>query len=62
MEPVKHRAIYEKYTTRQYMRASEFVLKWFTLNDVQYLLVPTNGDHVPESTPLGDDYLELPPF
>ncbi|KAJ2878999.1 B-type cyclin [Coemansia aciculifera] len=62
MEPVKHRAIFEKYTARQFMRGSEFVLKWFTLNDVQYLLAPTNGDHVPEPTPLGADYLDLPPF
>ncbi|KAJ2833873.1 B-type cyclin [Coemansia furcata] len=63
MDPVKHRAIFEKYTARQYMRGSEFVLKWFKLNDVKYLLVPTNGDHVPESQrSLGADYLDLPPF
>ncbi|KAJ2487399.1 B-type cyclin [Coemansia sp. RSA 2050] len=63
MEPVKHRSIYEKYTSRQYMRASEFVLRWLQLNDVKYLLVPTNGDHVPESQrSLGADCLDLPPL
>ncbi|KAJ1824663.1 B-type cyclin [Coemansia sp. RSA 2671] len=63
MEPVKHRSIFDKYTSRQYMRASEFVLKWLQLNDVKYLLVPTNGDHAPESQrSLGADCLDLPPF
>ncbi|KAJ2331198.1 hypothetical protein GGI00_003366, partial [Coemansia sp. RSA 2681] len=47
--PLKHRAIFDKYTSRQYMRASEYVLQWFKINDVKYLLEPTNGDHAPES-------------
>ncbi|KAJ2467293.1 B-type cyclin, partial [Coemansia sp. RSA 2320] len=38
MEPLKHRAIYDKYAQRQYMRGSEFVLQWFRINDVKYLL------------------------
>ncbi|KAJ1662220.1 B-type cyclin [Coemansia sp. RSA 25] len=49
LEPLKHRAIFDKYTSRQYMRASEYVLQWFKINDVKYLLEPTNGDHAPES-------------
>ncbi|KAJ2743289.1 B-type cyclin [Coemansia sp. BCRC 34301] len=63
LEPAKHRAIFEKYTSRQYMRASEYVFEWFKINDVKYLLEHTNGDHVPESrTSLGADYLNLPAF
>ncbi|KAJ2353235.1 B-type cyclin, partial [Coemansia sp. RSA 2618] len=48
MAPRKHRAIYEKYADRRFLRASEFVHQWLKNNRAQDLLVPTHGDLEPE--------------
>ncbi|KAI8323280.1 hypothetical protein GQ54DRAFT_114954 [Martensiomyces pterosporus] len=54
MSPRKHRAIYEKYADRRFLRASEFVHQWFKMNDPKSLLQPTSGDHSPESGVFAD--------
>ncbi|KAJ1812925.1 B-type cyclin, partial [Coemansia sp. RSA 2598] len=50
MQPRKFRAIYEKYSERKFLRASEYVYQWFKVNSPEILLVPTNGDHAPEQS------------
>ncbi|KAJ2663233.1 B-type cyclin [Coemansia sp. RSA 1199] len=48
-QPRKHRAIYEKYADRRFLRASEFVHQWLAKNSPEALLVPTRGDVEPEA-------------
>ncbi|KAJ2140775.1 B-type cyclin [Coemansia sp. RSA 564] len=48
-QPRKHRAIYEKYADRRFLRASEFVHQWLAKNSPEDLLVPTRGDVEPEA-------------
>ncbi|KAJ2595469.1 B-type cyclin [Coemansia sp. RSA 1722] len=50
MQPRKFRAIFEKYTDRKFLRASEYVYQWFKINPPELLLVPTNGDHAPDQS------------
>ncbi|KAJ2501842.1 B-type cyclin [Coemansia sp. RSA 1972] len=46
-QPRKHRAIYEKYADRRFLRASEFVHQWLAKNSPEDLLVPMRGDVEP---------------
>ncbi|KAJ2366224.1 B-type cyclin [Coemansia sp. RSA 2611] len=48
MQPRKHRAIFEKYADRRFLRASEFVYQWLKNNQPEELLVPTGDDLKPE--------------
>ncbi|KAI9500508.1 B-type cyclin [Coemansia spiralis] len=48
MQPRRHRAIFEKYADRRYLRASEFVYQWFKTNSPELLIKPTKGDLIPE--------------
>ncbi|KAJ1946059.1 B-type cyclin, partial [Linderina macrospora] len=54
MHPRRHRAIFEKYSERKYMKASSFVYQWFTLHDPNSLLVPLKSDIAPENQVRGD--------
>ncbi|KAJ2454073.1 B-type cyclin [Coemansia sp. RSA 2336] len=48
-QPRKHRAIFEKYADRRFLRASEYVYQWLKAYDSSELLVHTGADLQPES-------------
>ncbi|KAJ2550609.1 B-type cyclin [Coemansia sp. RSA 1933] len=50
MQPRRHRVIFEKYSDRKFLRASEFVYQWFKLNSPEVVLRPMMGDVVPDSS------------
>ncbi|KAJ1769317.1 B-type cyclin [Coemansia sp. RSA 1813] len=55
MQPRRHRAIYEKYADRRFLRASEFIYQWFKVNTPDMVLRPTMGDVVPDSSANSSD-------
>ncbi|KAJ1785947.1 B-type cyclin, partial [Coemansia sp. RSA 2399] len=54
MQPRRHRAIFEKYSDRRFLRASEFVYQWFKINSPDSVLKPTMGDVVPDASTSAD--------
>ncbi|KAJ1733864.1 B-type cyclin [Coemansia sp. Benny D160-2] len=49
MHPRGHRAIFQKYADRGFLRASEYVYQWFKINTPDMVLTPTGADAVPEA-------------
>ncbi|KAJ2719916.1 B-type cyclin [Coemansia sp. Benny D115] len=48
LQPHNHKIVFEKYASKNYYRASEFVYTWLGKNDPRYLLTPTGYDLAPE--------------
>ncbi|PVU96815.1 hypothetical protein BB561_000957 [Smittium simulii] len=54
--PKKHKAIFDKYSDRKYMRASDFVAQWFSRNNCKSLLISKNTDIQPSSSEFSPDH------